>query len=88
VAGYVGSWTQDGVRLIGYWIGREHWGRGVATRALDTFLDIVSARPLFAHLANRNVGSMRVLEKCGFVEHMEAARAGPDAGLERVFVLR
>ena len=34
VAGNVGSWPQDGKRLVGYWIGREFWGQGLATRAL------------------------------------------------------
>jgi RimJ/RimL family protein N-acetyltransferase len=27
VAGNIGSWPQDGVRLVGYWIGKEHWGK-------------------------------------------------------------
>ena len=34
VAGNIGCWTQDGLRLVGYWIGRDFWGRGVATTAL------------------------------------------------------
>lgn len=34
VAGNIGSWEQDGQRLLGYWVGREHWGRGVATKAI------------------------------------------------------
>ncbi len=33
VAGYIGSWLQDGGRLVGYWLGKEHWGKGVATLA-------------------------------------------------------
>src|SRR3569833_3234007 len=34
VGGNIGSWRQDGVRLVSYWIGKEHWGKGIATRAL------------------------------------------------------
>src|SRR5688500_15676870 len=34
VAGNIGSWPADDVRLVGYWIGKQYWGRGVATRAL------------------------------------------------------
>ena len=30
VAGNLLSWNQDGARMVGYRIGREHWGRGVA----------------------------------------------------------
>jgi RimJ/RimL family protein N-acetyltransferase len=66
VAGNVVSWDGDGERLAGYWIGREHWGRGVATRALAAFLSYDTARPLHARVAKHNLGSRRVLEKCGF----------------------
>jgi RimJ/RimL family protein N-acetyltransferase len=66
VAGNVVSWEADGRRMVGYWIGREFWGRGVATRALSAFLDEVTTRPLYAHVATTNVASIRVLEKCGF----------------------
>ena len=31
VAGYIASWSQEERRLIAYWIGREYWGRGIAT---------------------------------------------------------
>ena len=61
------SWVHDDERDVGYWIGREHWGAGVATAALGAFLTILEERPLFAHVAEHNVGSIRVLEKCGFV---------------------
>jgi RimJ/RimL family protein N-acetyltransferase len=67
VAGNVVSWEQDGMRLIGYWIGRDYWGKGLATRALGEFVEEVSQRPLHAWVAATNVGSIRVLEKCGFV---------------------
>ena len=68
VVGNVVSWRQDGHREIGYWIGKEHWGKGFATGAVSAFLDIDSARPLHAWIAVHNLGSIRVLEKCGFVE--------------------
>ena len=67
VAGNIGAWGTPGERLVGYWIGKEHWGKGVASRALALFLRVERARPLFAHVAKANVGSLRVLQKCGFV---------------------
>ena len=67
VAGNVLSWEQDGRRLLGYWVGKEFWGRGLATRALAEFVQEVSTRPLYAWVATTNLGSIRVLEKCGFV---------------------
>ena len=60
-------------REVGYWIGREHWGRGVATAALSLLLEEVDERPLVATGAADNTASIRVLEKCGFVR-----RGGPD----------
>lgn len=78
VAGNIGSWPQDGVRLVGYWIGKEHWGKGVATRALTAFLLLVTERPLHAHAAPHNLGSIRVLEKCGF--RVEREGSGEVAG--------
>ena len=84
VAGNIGSWLQDGVRLVGYWIGREYWGRGVATRALAAFLQLVTERPLYAYVAKHNTGSIRVLEKCGFT--LEREESGGDV-TELVFVL-
>jgi RimJ/RimL family protein N-acetyltransferase len=66
VAGYVSSWMQSGNREIGYWIGKQYWGKGIGTRALSKFLIDVSERPLYAYVAKHNIGSIRVLEKCGF----------------------
>ena len=69
----------DGQQLLGYWVGREWWGRGVATQALALLVDEVSIRPLYAHVAVHNVGSVRVLEKCGFRRDraQEAMRPSP-----------
>jgi RimJ/RimL family protein N-acetyltransferase len=67
VVGSISSWTNEGEREVTYWIGREHWGKGIATRALAEFLaDVERARPIQASTADDNVGSQRVLEKCGF----------------------
>jgi RimJ/RimL family protein N-acetyltransferase len=68
VAGNIGCWEDGGQRFLGYWIGREFWGHGLATQALTELIGIVETRPLYAHVAQHNVGSIRVLEKCGFVE--------------------
>ena len=54
---------------LGYWIGRSHWGRGLATEACTALIDI--ARTLgFLSLEGShfidNPASGRVLEKLGF----------------------
>jgi RimJ/RimL family protein N-acetyltransferase len=66
IAGYVLSWLDGSTRLVGYWIGRAFWGNGIATGALQQFLGIDRHRPLMAHVVSHNIGSIRVLEKCGF----------------------
>jgi RimJ/RimL family protein N-acetyltransferase len=66
VAGNIVSFVNSGEREVGYWIGREFWGRGVATRALAGFLRLEARRPLYASVARHNVASIKVLENCGF----------------------
>ncbi len=66
VAGNVVMFDMDGKHLVGYWIGREFWGKGLATKALAELLAEVTTRPVHAYVATSNPGSVRVLEKCGF----------------------
>src|SRR4051794_779091 len=39
VAGSVLSFVRDDERQVGYWIAREHWGKGIATAALAQLLE-------------------------------------------------
>lgn len=79
VAGHVGCFERDGLREVGYWVGREHWGRGLASRALAEMVARVPERPLHARVAEHNAASRRVLEKCGFVlERREGGEPGVD----------
>ena len=73
VGTFIAPWSCQ--REVTYWIGREHWGQGIATRALTEFVGSLATRPLYARAAADNRGSIRVLEKCGFVH----------VGLERGF---
>lgn len=66
VAGHVASFERSGEREVTYWIGKEYWGKGIATRALSELLGQLKTRPLYARAARDNVASLRVLEKCGF----------------------
>ena len=66
LAGTIGSWGGADEREVTYWIGRSHWGKGIATAALTAFLAVDPTRPLHARVASDNVASLRVLEKCGF----------------------
>ena len=72
VAGDMLCWLEKGQREVGYWVGREWWGRGVATAALRLLLEEIRDRPITAHVALDNIASRRVLEHCGFVVVGEA----------------
>lgn len=74
VAGHLLNFDLFGQSTIGYWLGKNFWGKGIATQALALFLGQIPTRPLYARVVKDNVGSIRVLEKNGFV------RVGEDSG--------
>jgi RimJ/RimL family protein N-acetyltransferase len=90
VAGNIVSFVQLGTPKVGYWIGKNYWGKGIATKALSEFLGHVKTRPLYAHVAKHNVASIRVLEKCGFTicgEDKDPSGAGGEEVEEFIFRL-
>lgn len=72
VVGYLVCFERAGSLEVGYWIGREYWGKGITSEALPRFLRHETRRPLHAVVAKHNAASIRVLEKSGFT------RAGQD----------
>lgn len=66
VAGNIISFDMEGHREVGYWLGHDLWGKGIASKALEQFLRIESIRPLYGYTAKHNIASQRVLEKHGF----------------------
>lgn len=83
VVGSVLSYEESGKPEVTYWIGRRHWGQGIATQALKTFLaEVDTRRPMRARAAKDNVRSIRVLEKCGFRVIGEAAGFANARGAE------
>ena len=87
VAGNVVYWEAAGKAYIGYWLGKTHWGKGIASAALAQFLTKIEARPVYAHVAKHNIASIRVLQKCGFQLGRENMCASDD-GEELVMELR
>ena len=82
--GSVEFWVGEDIRVrsenLGYWIGREFWGRGIATEVVgafvewvwETFPKIVS---IDAEVHGFNPGSGRVLRKVRF-EHLTTLKCG------------
>jgi RimJ/RimL family protein N-acetyltransferase len=56
----------DGEREVSYWIDSSRWGEGLASAALVALLRIEPTRPLFARVAEHNIGSAVVVERAGF----------------------
>ena len=48
VAGRIARYPDGGNLEVTYWLGREFWGRGLATQALNRMLHLVVDRPIFA----------------------------------------
>lgn len=74
LVGTIGSFTMEGEREITYWIDPSRWGQGMASMALEAFLEVETTRPLFAWVAEHNIASGKVLARAGFV------RIGSDSG--------
>lgn len=65
--GTIASFVMEGDTEVTYWIERSSWGQGIAGRALALLLAEVPTRPIFGRAASDNAGSIRVLQKAGFV---------------------
>lgn len=68
IVGSIAKFVMKNEAGITYWIDRKFWGQGIATTALNDFLKIEPARPIYGHTASDNYGSQKVLEHCGFVK--------------------
>jgi len=78
----VSYWPHESNGLeVGYWVGKEFWGKGICTKALGRLLKSGNFPPdtdVFAKVMTKNIGSQRVLEKCGFtvLERCVVVKAG------------
>ncbi len=76
---------------IGYWIGRDHWGKGYATESVRRMLrfafDELGLDRVWGAVLIDNPGSCRVLEKVGFTRLGESEYDFPArGGMRRVHV--
>ncbi len=74
VAGSIGCVTKDDVYRksmeIGYFIGENFWGKGIATEAVKLLLEYIQLRfdviRVYAEVFEHNKASMKALQKNGF----------------------
>ena len=76
LSGVIGLILQEDVYRksaeVGFWIGEPFWGKGVATQALKLITDYgfnkLNLARIYAGAFEYNTGSMKVLEKNGFIK--------------------
>jgi RimJ/RimL family protein N-acetyltransferase len=88
VAGNIVYWEEAGERKVGYWLGRAHWGKGIASAALAQFLPKIKVRPVYARVAKHNLASIRVLQKCGFQITGEDTYCGVDGAVGEELIMQ
>lgn len=72
--GSIGAFRQSNIHSrtaeIGYYVAESYWGRGVATSAVKQICEYIFQNTdiirIFAEPFAHNIGSCRILEKCGF----------------------
>ena len=87
VAGYLTKYEIEGEPQVGFVLGREFWGKGLATESLREFLSTIDTRPIYARTAFDNVGSIRVLQKMGFTRTSEGLYYSHARGVDIVEIL-
>lgn len=64
---------------LGYWLGEEHWNKGIATTAVELFSQTLFEQHalvrLFVSVVSTNTASIRVLEKNNFVLEGKLSKA-------------
>ena len=79
--------SREGEPLVGYWIGKPYWNRGICTEALQLMLGHIrkhtDIRSLISSHFLDNPASGRVMEKCGFVPTGELCTDEVFAGSDR-----
>jgi RimJ/RimL family protein N-acetyltransferase len=70
---------------IGYWLGEDVWGKGIATaavRALSNYgIEVLGLSRIFAVPFAHNLASIRVLEKAGYVREGVMRRSAIKKGV-------
>lgn len=77
--------TKDGDIEVGYVFHKKFWGKGYASEAVTALLQYakkhISAEYIIAYADSNNIGSIRVMKKCG----MEYYKTDNDQGVECQF---
>ncbi|WP_299270043.1 GNAT family protein [uncultured Psychrosphaera sp.] len=71
ISATVGQFEYANSAELGYWIGKAFWNLGITTEAVKQFVELLfgtnKLNRLFVSVVAKNIASIRVLEKNGFV---------------------
>jgi RimJ/RimL family protein N-acetyltransferase len=71
ISATVGHFEYANSAELGYWIGKAFWNLGITTEAVKQFAELLFStnklNRLFVSVVAKNIASIRVLEKNGFV---------------------
>jgi len=82
IVGQVRLEYRDEEPELSYWLGQEHWGRGIGAHAVRSFVkrcftDDPTLDHMIARVRPENTASLRILEKAGFIREGRS-NAAPD----------
>jgi RimJ/RimL family protein N-acetyltransferase len=70
--GHIGYQMIGESAVIGYWLGKPHWGRGImseaATAAIDWFFGASDAPAIYSGVFHFNAASLAIQRRLGFTE--------------------
>ena len=87
IAGTIGAQWEGCCARIGYWLGAAYWQRGIMSRALPLFIELLppAILRLRAAVFDFNAASVALLHRCGFVQTAETGRElAPDGQLHPI----
>lgn len=68
VAGSIFLFPDEDARELSFWTDRKFWGQGITTAAVDEILKEFPDRPVRARVVSDNIGTLKILERRGFVK--------------------
>lgn len=71
VVGNVGKWVHEERPELMYEVDKRFRGIGMASAAVNEFLQVFEERPFYAHTTEDNLASQAVLNKFGFSKYEE-----------------
>jgi len=85
IGGHFQNDVYSGTVEIGYWLDEQYWGKGIVTDAVKWITQYIftyyEIRKIYAAVFDKNLASVKVLEKCGFEQEAILKKAVSKNGI-------